>query len=94
MITVQLLKPGLSMYIDRERVVTAEEATNGEDGELENDFKNVQYDADKLVEWPGFNVDIPKGFTDESRYYRFEFPMSDCFVIEIVLPSSLWRKFC
>jgi len=61
---------GLSMYIDRERVVTAEETTNGEDGELENDFKNVQYDAEKLVEWPGFNVDMPKGFTDESRYYR------------------------
>ena len=62
---------GLSMYIDRERVVTAEETTNGEDGELENNFKNVQYDAEKLVEWPGFNVEMPKGFTDESRYYRY-----------------------
>jgi len=64
---------GLSMYIDRDRIVTAEETTNGEDGELENDYdvRKVQYDADKLVEWPGFNVDIPKGFQDESRYYRY-----------------------
>ena len=64
---------GLSMYIDRDRTVTADEATNGEDGELESDYeaKKVQYDPVKLVEWPGFNVDMPKGFNDESRYYRY-----------------------
>ena len=55
------------------QVLTAEETTNGEDGELQQDFEErqkVQYDGDKLLEWPGFNVEPPKGFQDESRLYR------------------------
>jgi len=68
----QVNHSGLSLYMDRGRVLTAEETTNGEDGELEQDFdeKQVQYDAEKLQEWPGFNTDPPKGTLDESRYYR------------------------
>ena len=68
----QVNHSGLSLYMDRGRVLTAEETTNGEDGELEQDFdeKQVQYDAEKLQEWPGFNTDPPKGTQDESRYYR------------------------
>jgi len=64
---------GLSLYMDRGRVLTAEETTNGEDGELQADFeevKKVQYDSQKLLEWPGFNVEPPKGYQDESRLYR------------------------
>ena len=38
--------------------------------EQDFDEKQVQYDAEKLQEWPGFNTDPPKGTQDESRYYR------------------------
>ena len=61
---------GLSMYMDRGRVLGADEVTNGEEGEVEDTTQQTQYDTSKLQEWPGFNI-LPPGKTkDESAYYR------------------------
>jgi hypothetical protein len=43
-----------------------------EDGEISEACDKVQYDFEKLPEWPGFNVEPPENFREESR--RFNVP--------------------
>ena len=49
------------------------DVNNGEEGEIsfvETTKKEVQYDVDKLIGWPGFNVEPIEDYKDESRFYR------------------------
>ena len=41
-----------------------------EEGEISEAADKIQYDFDRLPEWPGFNVDLPENFKDESRKYN------------------------
>ena len=46
------------------------EEAGEEDGEVLDDKDKVQYDIEKLVEWPGFNSSLPAEFKDETNKYR------------------------
>ena len=46
---------------------------NGEDGEIsvvEDCKKDIEYEVDKLIGWPGFNVEPNQDYKEESRFYR------------------------
>jgi len=58
------------LYMDKGRILGANEVTNGEDGEVEDANNQIEYDTSKLQEWPGFNVDPPKGSRDDTKYHR------------------------
>jgi hypothetical protein len=45
------------------------EATE-EEGEISEAADKVQYDFDRLPEWPGFNVEMPENFRDETQKYN------------------------
>ncbi|XP_068240828.1 uncharacterized protein [Palaemon carinicauda] len=42
---------------------------DAEEGEVESSF--VKYNPDKLINYPGFNVDIPKGYRDDWKDLNF-----------------------
>ena len=53
----------------------APEVNNGEEGEISiieqsKEEVDVEYDVDKLVGWPGFNVEPDKDYKEECRRYR------------------------
>ena len=41
-----------------------------EDGEVVEDKDTLEYDIERLVEWPGFNSPLPSEFRDETSKYR------------------------
>ena len=41
-----------------------------EEGEISDSFDKMQYDFDRLPEWPGFNVEMPNNFIDETHKYN------------------------
>ena len=41
-----------------------------EEGEISEASDKIQYDFDRLPEWPGFNVEFPENFRDESRKFN------------------------
>ena len=44
---------------------------NGEEGEIAFIKEpEIQYDVSNLVGWEGFNIEPPKGYKEENRYYR------------------------
>lgn len=57
----------VSVYVEQDKSLPDH---GDEDGEISGD--KTQYDTDKLVDWPGFNVDcdFEHVFTDESDAYR------------------------
>ncbi|XP_013778128.1 zinc finger CCHC domain-containing protein 8-like isoform X2 [Limulus polyphemus] len=59
---------GLMMYGSDGKAIRHDE--NIEDGVVDLDSMKVQYDPVKLVDYPGFNVPVPRGFIDESKYLR------------------------
>ena len=66
---------GLSLYMARDTRLEefVSDVNNGEEGEIsfvETTKKEVQYDVDKLIGWPGFNVEPNEDYKDESRFYR------------------------
>jgi len=61
---------GLSLYMDKGRVLSASEVTNGEEGEVDDVLNQIEFDTSKLQEWPGFNVKPPKGTKEEGNNYR------------------------
>ena len=70
-----LVASGLSLYMARGTKLEAyvSDVNNGEDGEIsfvEETKKEIQYDVEKLVGWPGFNVEPDKNYKEECRYYR------------------------
>ena len=49
------------------------DVNNGEEGEIafmEESKEETEYDVDKLVGWPGFNVEPDKDYKEECRRYR------------------------
>ena len=48
-----------------------------EDGEITSAEDKIRYDTSKIVEWPGFNVDFPADFRDETRKYGVPFMQDD-----------------
>jgi len=54
-------------YVEKDQSVP--EAAE-EEGEISDAVDKMQYDFDRLPEWPGFNVDMPENFRDESRKYN------------------------
>ena len=57
----------MSLYVEQDKSLPDH---GDEDGEISGD--KTQYDLNKLVDWPGFNVgcDFDHVFTDESHEYR------------------------
>ncbi|KFM68460.1 Zinc finger CCHC domain-containing protein 8-like protein, partial [Stegodyphus mimosarum] len=53
---------GITVYGSDGNVVAEE---NCEDGEVDSTDIRVQYDPDKLIDFPGFNVPLPPNFVDE-----------------------------
>ena len=64
----QILHSGLSLYLG-EGEVLAQDADD-EDGEIADKEEKVQYDVERIVEWPGFNAPPPDGARDETHVYR------------------------
>ncbi|CAH0394875.1 unnamed protein product [Bemisia tabaci] len=54
---------------------------NDEDGEIVGQGERDQFDLNKLVEFPGFNVPPPKDILDESELYQVP-PMQDAHSLE------------
>jgi len=68
----QINPSGLSLYMARDTRLEefVSDVNNGEEGEIsfvETTKKEVQYDVDKLIGWPGFNVEPSEDYKDESR---------------------------
>ncbi|ELU04071.1 hypothetical protein CAPTEDRAFT_225599 [Capitella teleta] len=63
---------GLTVFDNSGKEVPFDTDSDKEDGEVNESKQSseAQYDIKKIVEYPGFNVDIPKGFTDESATFR------------------------
>ena len=64
----EILSSGVSLYLAENKVVT--DFKGNEDGEIQDAEDKLEYDVDKLQEWPGFNVETPKEYREESRFYR------------------------
>ena len=41
-----------------------------EDGEVVDEKDKVEFDIEKLIDWPGFNSELPREYRDESSKYR------------------------
>ena len=70
-----ILASGLSLYVAEgtklEEYIA--DVQNGEDGEIsyvEDCKKDTEYEVDKLIGWPGFNVEPNRDYKEECRYYR------------------------
>ncbi|XP_076363323.1 uncharacterized protein LOC143253395 isoform X2 [Tachypleus tridentatus] len=64
----EIKSSGLMLYGSDGKAIHHDE--NIEDGEVDLDSMKVQYDPVKLVDYPGFNVPVPRGFIDESKHLR------------------------
>lgn len=58
---------GIQLYHEQgEKMLMA----GDEDGEVVEDKDTLEYDIERLVEWPGFNSPLPSEFRDETSKYR------------------------
>ncbi len=57
----------LKRYLERDNT---DLGISGEEGEVVEETNMVQYDLDKVPEWPGFNSPFPENYRDESNRYR------------------------
>ena len=60
----QIRSSGMSVYHGEKEV------TGGEDGEVVENSDDPKVDIDKLVEWPGFNSELPREFRDDTSRLR------------------------
>ncbi|XP_023336104.1 zinc finger CCHC domain-containing protein 8 homolog [Eurytemora carolleeae] len=58
---------GIQLYHERGQKV--EDPCN-EDGEVVDEKDKVEFDIEKLIDWPGFNSELPREYRDESSKYR------------------------
>jgi len=61
----QINQSGITLYHDRGKVLKAEE-----DGEVVEVQDKLVYDTSRLVEWPGFNSEVPRDFRDDTERMR------------------------
>ncbi len=70
----EISQSGMALYVAQDESLPDH---GHEDGEIANEDDKISYDTSKIVEWPGFNVEIPPDFRDETRHYRVPFMTAD-----------------
>jgi len=73
----EISQSGVELYLEDGRKA---DPSGGEEGEVRDREDTMKYDTNKLVAWPGFNVEMPKYCKDESNRYRVR-PMSKVYCL-------------
>ena len=58
-----------------------------EDGEVVEEKDTLEYDIERLVEWPGFNSSLPREFRDETNKYRAA-PLKRVKLLKVPTPAE------
>lgn len=64
----EIHRSGVNLHLSQDRVLGF--SNEEEDGEVREKTEGMEIDITKVVEWPGFNVEFPKNYLEESRRYR------------------------